>query len=318
MTSEIFTEGKLVDIPTSQIIRNPQNPRLIFDKKKLKTLEKSIQKVKILVPLTVFLSDKEQKYMLIDGERRLKCAKRLNMPTVPAIIIDEPSPEAQAIMRMFNIHHLGVQWGLLATTMKLERLMIEIGINDTKSLSGLTGMSSYKVNTCKRLLSYPRKYLDLLLLKDEKDRITADFFIELYPILESINRYIPEFEYPENDIIDKLIDKFENNKISSAREFRKIRTVFKEYNNNKITKNTINNFLIKVISDEKSTIDESLIFLKLEHLSVLNDIIKLCKTLKNPLSELKYDDVENHDELRAVLSSLSAEIERLGVKINKE
>jgi len=209
MTVEVFTEGELVDIPTSQIIRNIQNPRLIFDEKKLKILEKSIQEVNILVPLTVFRNEKKEKYVLIDGERRFICAKRLNMPTVPAIIIPEPSPETVAIMRMFNIHHLGVQWSLLATTLKLERLIIQTGIKDTKLLSGLTGMSSVKVNRCKRLLSYPREYLDLLQLSEEKDRLTADFFIELYPVLESINRDIPELydEYPKKHIIDYLLSK---------------------------------------------------------------------------------------------------------------
>ncbi|GAI09297.1 unnamed protein product, partial [marine sediment metagenome] len=122
---------------------------------------------------------------------------------------------------------------------------------------------------------------------------------------------------PKKHIIDNLIDKFENNKISSAREFRKIRTVFKEYSNNKLTKKILNNFLIKVITDEESTIDESLIFLKLEYLSDLNDTIKLCNTLKNSLSKIKYDEVENYDELWTVLSSLSTEIERLRMKINE-
>ncbi len=56
---------------------NPLNPRRIFDKYKLDVLEESIRANRILVPLTVYRSKKDEKLYILDGERRWRCAQRI-------------------------------------------------------------------------------------------------------------------------------------------------------------------------------------------------------------------------------------------------
>jgi ParB-like chromosome segregation protein Spo0J len=58
----------LKNIPINQIIRNPLNPRLKFDERKMKFLRDSIEKNGVLVPITFFWNLKKEKYTFIDGE----------------------------------------------------------------------------------------------------------------------------------------------------------------------------------------------------------------------------------------------------------
>jgi len=63
---------------------NPDNPRLIFDQKRIDELKESIYEVGILQPLIVFeRTAQPDTYMLIDGERRWRCALELNLTQVP-------------------------------------------------------------------------------------------------------------------------------------------------------------------------------------------------------------------------------------------
>src|SRR5688572_10581438 len=96
---------KLLD-PNS-LDRNAENPRLIFREEELKALEESIAHQGILVPLTIYADG--QKFFILDGERRWRCAKALGLPRVPVII--QPKPDRlQNLMMMFAIHNARKDW----------------------------------------------------------------------------------------------------------------------------------------------------------------------------------------------------------------
>ena len=96
-------------IDTKRIQQNPDNPRLIFRISELQELESSIAEQGILVPLTLFRDS--SKYTLLDGERRWRCAVKLGILKVPAIV--QPKPERiQNIMMMFAIHNARKDWKL--------------------------------------------------------------------------------------------------------------------------------------------------------------------------------------------------------------
>jgi hypothetical protein len=85
-TSETYTECKYTDVQP-----NPLNPRRIFDKFKLDVLEESIRANKILVPLTVYREEKDGKLYILDGERRWKCAARIEAGEVSLVLSSWPS-----------------------------------------------------------------------------------------------------------------------------------------------------------------------------------------------------------------------------------
>lgn len=221
-----MTNRTLQVIPINNISANPFNPRLIFDQDDLDELKKSIAKVGILVPLTVYRNTKnypKTEYILLDGERRWRCARELQMDSVPANVIDEPSDDTQNILFMFNIHHYRREWELFPTALKLESLIHKLGTDQESQLASFTGVSRSTIRRCKTLLWFPTKYRDILLEKGGK--ISTDFFIEIYPLANRLSSE-DEFLFPDGTIrlVDGLINKFLNGTVfTDVKDFREVR-----------------------------------------------------------------------------------------------
>jgi ParB family chromosome partitioning protein len=111
---------QLKDIKVDLIDRNPENPRIIFRQDELEDLLNSIRIYGVQVPIAVF--KKGFRYVLIDGERRWRCSKKLGKDTIPALVQDEPD-QLNNLLLMFNIHSLREQWDLLTIAMKLPRVV---------------------------------------------------------------------------------------------------------------------------------------------------------------------------------------------------
>ncbi len=77
---------RIEDIETSLIVPNPYQPRKHFDEKALQELSDSIKEHGLLQPIVVV--EKENGYVLIAGERRLRAHKLANIDTIKAIIAD--------------------------------------------------------------------------------------------------------------------------------------------------------------------------------------------------------------------------------------
>ena len=107
-----------VRVPTESLKPNPHNPRMLFDALPLQTLEDSIKKVGILVPLTEYKAKGSKQYTILDGQRRWICAQNLDMKEVPINEVGEPTT-AQNIVTMFQIHKLRQDWELMPTALKL-------------------------------------------------------------------------------------------------------------------------------------------------------------------------------------------------------
>ena len=210
-------------VATNSLKANPHNPRKLFDELPLKTLEEFIRKVGILVPLTVYRAAGSEKYTILDGQRRWVCAQRIGLPTVPINEVAEPSV-AQNIVTMFQIHRLRLDWELMPTALKLEVLMDQLKEKREKPLAELTALDVAVVARCKKLLWYPRRFQNMMLYANPGDRIKADFFIELYPIVT--DRTVKKSKkYNSNKLIQIFLEKHSKklSGIKSVIDFRKIK-----------------------------------------------------------------------------------------------
>src|SRR5688572_14071224 len=108
----------LQEIHPDTINPNPQNPRLIFREEEMNQLLVSIKEVGIRVPLSVY-HERGSKFTLIDGERRWRCARKLNLTSVPVIVYPRPSPLENLLM-MFNIHKVRSDWDIMPMALKLD------------------------------------------------------------------------------------------------------------------------------------------------------------------------------------------------------
>lgn len=211
---------ELERILPDRIERNPDNPRLLFAQSELDALAKSIKEVGILVPLIVFRKVHEaDQYILLDGERRWRCATKLNLPDVPCHIIAPPT-RVENILRMFNIHNVREDWELMPTALKLGTLMELLGTKNEDNLARLTGLSKANVGRCKKLLSFDDTYQDMIL----KGRMKSDFFIEMYPVLNLLKRNYPEIykQRSRNGLIESFIRKQDEGAIKAVTDFRYI------------------------------------------------------------------------------------------------
>ena len=77
-------KGRVLQLQPDQIALNPMQPRKNFNEHQLNELVESIKQYGIIQPLIV--TQKNGRYELIAGERRLRAAKILGLSAVPAIV----------------------------------------------------------------------------------------------------------------------------------------------------------------------------------------------------------------------------------------
>ena len=84
---ELEAQGlRVEELDVDSITPNPFQPRKHFDDQALKELSESISEHGLLQPIVVI--EKEDGYLLVAGERRLRAHKLANLKTIKAIIAD--------------------------------------------------------------------------------------------------------------------------------------------------------------------------------------------------------------------------------------
>lgn len=222
-------QGYLKSISPDKIARNPDNPRLFFRPEELGTLMASIRRYGIQVPITVY-EDRDQ-FVLIDGERRWRCARKLNLARIPALVQPKPT-SLNNLLLMFNIHALREQWDYLTIANKLPDVISlyrdENGDVDPseQELSELTGLTRGQIRRCRFLFDLPAKYRRLLeeelALPKQMQSLSEDFFIEMERALKTVSTRIPDAIQDKNVVRDVLISKFRSDLIGNITDFRKL------------------------------------------------------------------------------------------------
>ena len=222
------TTARLEQIPIEKIRPNPENPRLMFRQGELDELQESIRVYGVQVPIAVYRDGAY--YILIDGERRWRCAAKLNKKTIPALIQEKPTP-LQNLLLMFNIHSLREQWDLFTIALKLpvviDLLKTKLSKDPTEAeLSAATGLSRAVIRRCKLLIDLPPYYKNLLLeeLKKpkSKQRLSEDFFIEMERALKTVMRAMPGVVTNKDAARKTLLNKYQNGVIGNIVDLRKM------------------------------------------------------------------------------------------------
>jgi ParB/RepB/Spo0J family partition protein len=260
------------NIPTNLVKRNEDNPRLIFSEEGMLRLMKSIKEVGILVPLTVYREGPN--YVILDGERRWRAAQRINLQTVPCYILPKPATKVEYILNMFKIHNVREEWMLLPTALKLAQVIEQIEMQtgnakiSNQELATYTGLSSAAVGRCRRLLTLPKKYQDMLFeeeklaekgIKPTKTTLSEDFFLELLRAISAIESRKSEMErifdkYSKDQIISCFVDKFKSGNIPDITDFRYLTKLVKQ---TKLPLEKRERVLIRILKEADYRIDEA-------------------------------------------------------------
>ena len=222
-------QSSLQRISPDAIDKNPENPRLIFHENEMNQLLESIREVGIQVPLSVY--ERGDRYVLIDGERRWRCAKKLNLREVPALTQPEPTP-LQNLLTMFNIHNVRQAWDLMPMALKLARVRDMLKEDGTsarpRDIAGLTGLPITQVNRALELLELPERYRDMLMEESQKPRdqqkVKADLFVELNKSKRVIERYAPAVfgQVAEDQYVESMLQKYLTGVVKNVVHFRDV------------------------------------------------------------------------------------------------
>jgi len=274
-------------LPTEKLKPNPHNPRMLFDRADLDILRDSINRVGILVPLTVYQEKSTGHYVILDGQRRWMCAQDVGLKTIPVNEVAEPTT-VQNIVTMFQIHKLRKDWELMPTALKLEVLMRALHEVRGTLLAELTGLDEAVVVRCKKLLSYNKRYQDMMLDADPDKRVKADFFIELYAVRN--DREVRKFPWFKKDkFTDDMLRKVEEKGIKAVTDFR----IVKQYINNavKAKKTQAISKRLQEFAEQPSLTPDHL---NIESAKVAAEAKKVLKSAENLYAQVNAIDVDEY------------------------
>ena len=304
---------RLKDIQVSAISRNPENPRLVFRTGELEELLESIRKYGVQVPISVY--EENDEFVLIDGERRWRCSKKLGRPTIPALVQGKPDA-LENLLLMFNIHALREQWDLLTIALKLPQIIKLLTGTLTRTpnereLSEHTGLPRATIRRCKLLIELPDHYKDDILAELRKpkssQKLTEDFFIEMERSLKTVERAMPSVIEDKEPIRQVLIEKFRNGTIKNRVNFRKLAKMARVENvggDKKRAEEAIKKVFVKNRVGIEEAYDSSVSQYYDER-----DLIKNIDRTVDALSDIELDELD--EETKASLQRLWQELKRI-------
>lgn len=250
-------------IDPQQLKRNPENPRLIFRQDELDALQESIAKQGILVPLTIYRDGRS--FYLLDGERRWRCALKLGLSQVPAII--QPKPDRlQNIMMMFAIHNARKDWDPLPTALKLREIEKEFERRNQHlptevELAGLASLTRGEVRRLKKLLNLPESYRKELLAELEKPKskqeITVDHVLEATRAAEALRKRDIITAQNEEHLRRAIITKFRKGVIANTVDPRKLVRLARGVDRGEVSQSVARKVVTSLINDPKYSIDDA-------------------------------------------------------------
>lgn len=252
----------IASVEIRKISPNPENPRLIFHQDELEALQDSIEKQGILVPLTVY--EESGGYVILDGERRWRCAVKLGLRTVPVIVQPKPAP-LQNLMMMFAIHHRRNEWDPLPTALKLEKLealyLERYGSRPTEGqLAEIASLTRGEVRRYKKLLRLPQHYRLLLMSELAKPRsqqvLTVDHVLEATAAASAVRKRGVVGDDEEEELRHTIVQRFQQKKIESTVDPRKFARLARAVDREEVTRERARGVIRKFIDNPSYTISD--------------------------------------------------------------
>lgn len=221
-------DAQLKELNVADVEPNDQNPRLDFPKEELDRLADSIDQEGVLVPIVVYM--KGGKYILVDGERRFRCARDLGHAKIPALVTSERS-ERETLLQMFNIHLIREPWRDIPTAKALQRLAQDIANSggtepNDKELRDLTGLSIERVRQLRYVVTLPDEWQQYI----REEKIPLNFFWELKKnVIDALRNNRPAIleQYGENYIREAFVNKRLNEVITDTVSLRKVAPIIR-------------------------------------------------------------------------------------------
>ncbi|WP_315525589.1 ParB/RepB/Spo0J family partition protein [Corynebacterium durum] len=140
------------EIPVSQIVPNPHQPRQVFDEEALAELVHSIKEFGLMQPIVVRRAADDSGFEIIMGERRWRAASKAGLETIPAIVRETDDGAMLRDALLENIHR--VQLNPLEEAAAYQQLLEEFDVTQAE-LAQRLGRSRPVITNMIRLLQLP-------------------------------------------------------------------------------------------------------------------------------------------------------------------
>ena len=138
---------KVVELNMAEVEPMLNQPRKVFDKKKLEELANSVREHGVIQPILVVKN--ENGYNIVAGERRWRAAKIVGLKTIPAIVKDYTDTKKKQVALIENIQREDLNVMEVAVALKELMDMEEYSVTD---VAKVTGKSQSAVSNIVRLL----------------------------------------------------------------------------------------------------------------------------------------------------------------------
>ncbi len=223
--------GALELIDPWKIDFDQENPRrededAILADPEFNRLKDSISAHGVLVPIVVRRrGNQADRYILVDGERRLRAARFVNESSIPANIVS--GDQSSALAKAFQIHTLRKQWGQVAQVRAVKRMM-QLAISEDAALADdqaalrrrlqdLTGFDANRVDDLVRTATlYSEENLD----EAEAGKIRFSHFIQIEEsFINQVRTAFPEVlaEVGEETVREVMLDKARHKVLTDTR-----------------------------------------------------------------------------------------------------
>lgn len=147
-----------VEIPISEIDRNPNQPRKTFTDESLKEMASSISVYGVLQPL-LLVKEPSGRYLIVAGERRFRAATIAGLKKVPAIIREFTDQQIQEISLIENLHREDLN--AIEAAEGMRELMENHGLTQEEVALRIGKSRPYVTNTL-RLLQLPKEVTEMV------------------------------------------------------------------------------------------------------------------------------------------------------------
>jgi ParB family chromosome partitioning protein len=316
-------DKKVQDISLDELIPSEFNPRARFNEEEEEELIDSILSKGILNPIIVYYDDSKGKYVIIDGERRYRACKKINVKQIPARVLLKKPGLLESLSLMFHVHNVREDWTEFAISMTIRQIVDEMGKNiqnltpyDLKEISQMTSLSRYKINKYLQFQDYPDSIIQKFLKYEIEGRVDEDLpdpdiLLEMHKPIRVMKEIMPSIidDIGIDRMIDVCIEKKKDGIITTNKQFRLLSKSLTAAKNRKLDAHDLEIQLRKFFSVTNFTA-ENLYHSTSETFYNYQSVIKTSKSLFDLLTNFDFNGLDNDKkaELENELSRLLEQI----------
>ena len=222
--------NKIENININLVKADPKQPRQEFDIPAMNRLVESIKELGILNPLS--LEKTNGTYLIVDGERRYRAAKKLGLKEIPAFISDKMT-DGERLIKRFHLQEQHSGWSSLDKALAIYGIQQILKISDAE-VAKMLGLSLTTVQSYIAAMSLSKRTLTVA----ENKKIPLDYLREISWISKH-----SELRKVKTELEAALIDKVEKGVIDRGREMRNYGIALRQTENKKLKEKILHNIL---------------------------------------------------------------------------